>query len=215
MALLMSLTSMNCLTMLATSLTGGKSVTTRLILGAMAPAKSKSAIEFAAIVIGVVMAFVIAAWQRRRPSAVLLFLAKDNDRLVRSFGRSASSLRYFGLGIAFVLVLMGAFLFVGMQEFFSLTDQEELLIPAFGLALLSARVGPARILTFSLVFVILSHLAAVRGQPILQRAYEGGLFCALIVGAALGGRFVPDLFWKLRRGRRLESVLARISTYQT
>jgi hypothetical protein len=206
MALLMSLTSMNCLTMLATSLTGGKSVTTRLILVGVAPVKAKMVIEIVAVGVGVAAAILATVWQRHRPSTAALFLAKDNDRLVSSFGHSPSVLRYVGLGVAFALVLTGAFLFVGMQEFFSLTDQEALLIPAFGLALLSERVGSARIVAGSLVFVVLSHFATVHGQPILQRAYEGGLFCALIVGAALGGRLVPDLVWKVRRGRRLQSV---------
>jgi hypothetical protein len=197
-ALIMSLAGMMALTTWGeVYCDGARPVDTRLSIPGLPTTVSYLVIASFSIAVSLIIALITARWQRQRSSA-LLHLAKDDYRYLQAFN-SPSAIRHYSLAASFGLLFGGSLLFVGMQQLFSLGNQLDLVIPAFGVSLFSAGIKPIKLFFGCAAFEAISGYSAARDITILQPAYEAAVFCLLVLASAGGFELFKDRFWQLRR----------------
>lgn len=163
---------------------------------------TKEHLELVVILIAVASLTAIMFYVKRRRLSAALQLAKDDYRLLESFGERAGQVRRHVLVVAAVVCTLGAVLFISLQEHFAVLNSYSILVPAFAISISQSRIRLMRLVAATFVLAACVQLLTQRTSELLRDFHQALLF-AMFVMAGITARWATNTGTADRLHRRV------------
>jgi hypothetical protein len=183
--LLLSFASMNCCLLLFSITTKGRAVSVDLADASFIGGKTH--LELLVIGLSGVFLTVLPLYLRKTRLIAAMQLAKDDHRLLTTFGRNPITVRAHILLIAMISSAFGVGLYISLQESFSIVNSYSIIVPAFAISISLSRIRVPYVVISMFVLVASRQLLTQFTSESLRDCHEGMLF-SLFVLAAIGSR---------------------------
>ena len=118
----------------------------------------------------------------RRGLMAAIKLAKDDHRLLTTFGHDANRVKRRVLYVSIGLCTIGTLLFVSLQDTFAVSNCFAVLIPAFAVAIAQNRIKAIHIAALSLLLGAGVQILTLHTSELLRDVHTSLLFCVFVVG---------------------------------
>jgi len=153
---------------------------------------SKELLELAVIVMEALFLIGVVSYIRSARLSAASQLAKDDYRLLESFGHRADDVKRHVLLVSAAVCIFGAFLFVALQDNFAVMNSYSILIPAFAISISQTRLNPTRLVMATFVLTACVQVMTQYTSELLRDFHQSLLF-ALFVVAGIISRWVVNL----------------------
>jgi branched-subunit amino acid ABC-type transport system permease component len=170
--------------------------------------RTKSRLELMVVILSALVLVGTVLYLRRTRLNAALQLAKDDYRLLATFGCDSNQVRRHILVIAVVLCTVGASLYVSLQETFAVANSYAVLVPGFAVAISQSRIRVGRLVATGLFLASAGELLTQYTNELLRDVHQAVLF-SLVVFAGISSRAAYDTGLVLAWRRRLAQLTRR------
>jgi hypothetical protein len=150
---------------------------------------------------------IYAALSVPRLNAAVKF-SRDNEDLLSTFSIHPRLALAWCAATSFVLLVMGTTLYLAVQRNFELRQFSGFLIPVFGIAIVTPRLGVAHITGFSLLLVLSEQYLRVTYGEMLLPVFQGAVLALFSVVLPTLRLAADELYARVNRMRHVRIVVA-------
>ena len=208
-SLIFSFALMTCWIQIMSAATDSKSVTPHV--PELLRVNQSMGLKVTDVCISLVVFILVSRISARRGNLAALQLSLGDSRLLTTFGISSSHCQRIVLGIAALLTLTGSFLYISLQQNFSIQNSYDIIVPSFAISLAQTRIRVGlTVLTSILLLAGIECLTRLSAESTIRECHQALLFGAVVLIALIS----RVLRVSGRTGRWKRNWCAKLGTIQ-
>jgi hypothetical protein len=178
--MILSFALLNCCLLIMSSTTGARSLA--IGLSDTLLIQSKVRLEFVIICSALICLLVLTLLLKHKGRTAALQLAKDDYRLLETFGIKADAVRARVLGASILTCFLGALFYLSLQESFSVVNSYALIVPTFAIAIAQNRLSTIQMIISAFLLIGSVQLLTQFTSELLRDFHQAIIFSLLVSG---------------------------------